>query len=299
MALQPNSLLEDHPQGTGDLNAIVNGNWNSINNYINPAAGLTARLDDDSPPGVGNTVNASGNVFTADDVGATIFFQTDRVNYTIATYVSATKVTVIATGELAAQPFLLYRTGEVERTVLIRGLIKRARMVAGDDKKVPRWNSSLSRCDMENMAGYGVTAGRVLLGGGASTDLTSSSDIVFDDTTDLLTINGKALAKNFYLTHDTLASGASIQIDFSLNELRSISALAHDPTFTTANLAAGRRQTLRIVCDGTPRNFTWPGSWVWLGTAPASIAAGKTGLLTLVAYSSADSGVVAKWEVEP
>lgn len=295
----PNSLLEDHPDGIGDLNAIFNGNWAKLNAYVNPAADLTARLDDNSPPGSGNVVNASAAVFTSDDVGAIIFFEDERVNYTIASYVSATKVTVIGSGELTAQSFTIYRLGQSPRTTYMRGLAKRVRMLASDDKKVPRWNHTDGKCDMVDLPGYNVTSGNILFGGGSSTDVANSADLNFNDTTDLLTINGRALAKNFNLTHDTLASGSSIQIDFSLNQLRSISTLAHDATFTAANLAAGRRQTLRIVCDGTGRNLTWPGSWVWLGTAPTAIAASKTGLLTLIAFSSADSGVVAKWEVQP
>lgn len=298
---QPNSLLEDHPDGTGDLNALHNGNWNTINNYINPAAGLTARLDDDSPPGAGNTVNASASVFTSDDVGATIFFLTDRQNYTISAFTSATKVTVSGTpGELAAQPFMLFRTGQTEYTTLIRGLVKRTRMIAGDNNKVPRWNNSLSRCEMADFPGYNVTLGRVLLGGGSSTDLTSSSDLTFDDSTDLLTVTGKVLAKNFHHTHATIASAASIQLDFQLEELRSINTLAHDVTFTSANLAAGRKQKLRIVCDGTGRNFTFPAGWVFIGAAaPASIAAGKTALLKLTAFGAADTDVVAEYSVQP
>lgn len=300
MALGPNSLLENHPAGTGDINAIINGNWEKINSYFNPGDTMTARLDDDSPPGAGNVVNASANVFTSDDVGAYIYFKTSGLNYEISAYTSATKVTVAGSpGELASQPFILFRISTEERDVVARGLIKRPRMIAADDGKVMRWDNSNTRFNMVSMSGYGVAAGRILFGGGASADLASSSDLAFDDSTDVLTVNGKIVSKNYSFTPGTIASGTSIQIDFSLEELRSISTLAHNPTFTTANLVAGRRQLLRIVCDGTPRTFTFPGTWVWLGTAPAGIAASKTGLLSLISFSSADSGVVAKWEVEP
>lgn len=299
MALKPNSLLEDHPSGQGDINLIINGNWTTLNNYVNPAAGLTATLNDGVPPGAGNVVIASGDVFTSDDVGATIFFESDRQNYTILSYVSPTQVTILGSGELSSQSFQLYRTTETTRTTYIRGLTKRVRMVSGDDKKVPRWNHSLLRCDMVNQPGYNVTLGRVLYGGGSNADLTSSADFTFDDTTDILTVAGFVLAKAYRYTHDTIASAASITLDFALNQLRSINTLAADVTFATSNLAAGRQQVLRIVCDATPRNFTFPGGWVWLGTAPTAIAAGKTGIMTLMAFGTTDSTVVAKWEVQP
>lgn len=301
MALKPNSLLEDHPAGeTGDVNTIVNGNWTTINNYINPGAGLTARLDDGTPPGSGNVITASGDVFLGSDAGATIFFETDRENYTILSVTNATTALVVGSGgELSAQSFQLFRTTETARTALARGLVKQTRIESAQDAMILRWNHSLLRFDLQNIPGYNVALGRVLYGGGASTDLASSADFTFDDSTDILTVNGFALTKAFRLTHATISSAASIGIDFALNQLRSINPLSADVTFSTSNLAAGRQQILRIVCDGTLRNFTWPGSWVWLGSAPASIAANKTGLLTLIAFGTSDSDVVAKWEVEP
>lgn len=299
MALNPNSLLEDHPSGVGDLNSIINGNWRTLNNYVNPAAGLTATLDDGTPPGAGNVVIASGDVFTSDDVGAVIFFESDRESYVILSYVSPTQVTIIGSGELASQSFQLYRTTETARTAYVRGLTKRVRIVGGDDDKILQWNHSLLRFDFVYPPGYNIAAGRLLFGGGTSSDLTSSADLTFDDSSDILTVAGRVTARGYQWTHDTIASAGSITIDFALHQLRSINTLAADVTFATSNLAAGRQQILRIVCDGTPRNFTFPGSWVWLGTAPASIAANKTGILTLTAYGSSDSSVVAKWEVEP
>lgn len=298
MGLYPSSNLEDHPDGLGDLNAIHNSNWQVLNNWISAAFGLTATLNDESA-GAGNIVNASAGIFDDAD-GATIFFLTDRLNYTITSHTSATRAIVGGTpANLASQPFLLFRSSETEYTALARGLLKLTRLGASEDKKVPRWSNSLQRMVLENFPGYAATSGQVLFGGGAGNDMSSSADLVFDDSINLLTVGGNVLANSFRYSHATIASAASIAIDFNTNELSSINTLAHDVTFAASqNIAAGRKKIVRIVCDGTPRTLAFP-AWVWLNTsAPASIAAGKTGLLTLVAFGTADTDVVARWEVE-
>jgi hypothetical protein len=70
-------------------------------------------------------------------------------------------------------------------------------------------------------------------------------------------------------------------------------------TYTTANLRAGEKVEVLVVCDGTPRTFTFPG-WVFIGaSAPAGIAASKTGVLELWVLGDADADVVARWTVQP
>src|SRR5689334_2483421 len=131
MSQQPSSLLEDHPDGGSDLNPIVNGNWRKLNNWINPAMGLTARQDDGTPPGAGNIVTASGAIFTADDDdsgGALILFA-DKSTATIVTFTDSTHVVVSDSKEVASQSFQLYRVSETEKTAIIRALIKRPRMI--------------------------------------------------------------------------------------------------------------------------------------------------------------------------
>lgn len=98
-------------------------------------------------------------------------------------------------------------------------------------------------------------------------------------------------------TVTTLTYAASVALNFTL-PLQDI-ALTGDITLTTSNLAAGRSVLLRILCDATPRNFTFPG-WHFNGAAaPASIAASKTALLRLTAWGSADANVTAEYYVEP
>lgn len=96
---------------------------------------------------------------------------------------------------------------------------------------------------------------------------------------------------------ETLTYAASVELDFGTAEDKTL-ALTGDVTFTSANLEAGREISVRIVADGSTRALAFPAGWVFLGSAPSDIAAGKTGILSLKAYGSADSDVVAAYSVE-
>ena len=85
-------------------------------------------------------------------------------------------------------------------------------------------------------------------------------------------------------------------LDFAGDGYRSIT-LAGNIEFLTANKAAPRRLTLRIIGDGSSRNYTFPG-WTFMGTAPTALAAGKTALLTLICFGSLEADVVAVYSVE-
>jgi hypothetical protein len=74
--------------------------------------------------------------------------------------------------------------------------------------------------------------------------------------------------------------------------------LTGDVTFSTVNLAAGRLYKVVVVADGGPRGLVWPG-WRWVGgSAPASLAANKVGLLEVLSTGTTDEEVVARWSVE-
>jgi len=124
MDLHP-SGLENHPDGTGDLNAIVNSNWLVLNGWINPAQGLTASQST-------TALTASADVFAEDDVGATVRWA-DGTTDTIGAFVSVTAVTMSTSQTKGSQAFELYRTDQNVRDVLLRSLIKRSRMLASDN----------------------------------------------------------------------------------------------------------------------------------------------------------------------
>lgn len=96
----------------------------------------------------------------------------------------------------------------------------------------------------------------------------------------------------------TLTYAATTDLDFAGADCRDL-ALTGDVTFTTSNKASGLSLRIRIKADGSTRNFTFPG-WVFVsGAAPASIASGKTSILELQAFGTADTDIVARYSVEP
>lgn len=242
----PNTQLEDHPAGTGNLNAIINGNWQNIMAMFNPAAGFTFSQS------AGN-VTASSAFFTSDHVGSVIRFASGAIA-TITAYTSATVVTVSPSQTVTpAQAALLYRNDQVPKTAIARGLMRRHRFVAADDLKSIVWDNTLAKF----VFSFGMT-----------------------------------------YPQGTLAYAASVALDFDSNAMQTVS-LTGNITFTTSNRVAGRRKIVRVVCDGTGRNFTFP-SWTFVGaTAPASIAASKTALLMLDCFGTAESDIVARYAVQP
>lgn len=111
--------------------------------------------------------------------------------------------------------------------------------------------------------------------------------------------NGSKFARR--PAHETLSYAASVAISGAPTAARTRTlALTGDITFTTTGLTAGNQVELVIAADGSTRAFTWPAGWKWVGsTAPASIAASKTGVLSMISTTTADTGVIARWSVEP
>lgn len=96
------------------------------------------------------------------------------------------------------------------------------------------------------------------------------------------------------LTLTTLTYSATTDIVMT-NNLNTV-ALTGNITFTTSAKAAGLYTTVRVVCDGSNRTLTFPGTWVWVGSVPPStLLASKVGVLSLICFGANDSDVVASW----
>lgn len=88
----------------------------------------------------------------------------------------------------------------------------------------------------------------------------------------------------------------TVALDLTDNDFQTISISANT-TFTTSNRANGRSKTIRIITDGTLRTLTFP-AWVFVGALPADQAASKTGILTITAFGTSDTDIVAAYAVE-
>ena len=99
--------------------------------------------------------------------------------------------------------------------------------------------------------------------------------------------------------HGTLSYASTVNLDMStLAGLYRTLSLTGNLTFTTSNRAAGRIVVLRLICDATQRNLTFPADWKFIGTKPSNIAASKTGILTLTFFGSTDADCIAAYGVQ-
>lgn len=100
-------------------------------------------------------------------------------------------------------------------------------------------------------------------------------------------------------THTDVPYAASVNIDFAGPEYISIDDVTGNLTFTGSNYTSARHVRIRVVETGaSSRTLTFPGTWVFVGPKPVTIAANKTGLLDLISFGGSSSSVVANWEVQ-
>lgn len=100
-------------------------------------------------------------------------------------------------------------------------------------------------------------------------------------------------------THSTLTYAATVDIDFTLADYRSLS-LTGNVTFTTSNRAAPRARTIRIIGDGSSRTLTFPAGWIFIGAAvPTALAANKVAILSVTCFGANDSDIVAAYSAQP
>jgi len=119
---------------------------------------------------------------------------------------------------------------------------------------------------------------------------------------DAVAITGGVVAADaFAANNDTLAYGATVTLNCatSVRTVQTIT-LAGDLTLATSNLATGRSKFIRLIGDGSSRTLTFPAGWKFLnGTAPATLAAGKTAMLFVFSWGAANADVTATYAVEP
>jgi len=103
--------------------------------------------------------------------------------------------------------------------------------------------------------------------------------------------------KNVINDLKTITYAASVALNFNDEELNTIS-LTGNITFTTSNLAIGRKKTIRIKSDASSRTLTFPATWTFMGTKPTATTASKDSMLSLISYGTTDADVIAVFAEE-
>jgi hypothetical protein len=110
-----------------------------------------------------------------------------------------------------------------------------------------------------------------------------------------------AAGADFAAAYATLGYAGTVDIDFTnVNTYRQIT-LAGDLILTTSNRAAARNKVIFLVGDGSIRTLTFPAGWTFVNASgmPASLAANKTAVLSIVCRDANDSGVLAVYTEQP
>lgn len=108
------------------------------------------------------------------------------------------------------------------------------------------------------------------------------------------TINGYVAANNYTMPVQTEASN-NVLLDFTGGTGLHTRSANGSIVITATNYSVGAVKTLFITSDSTSRSLTFPSAWIWLGSKPTSIAASRTGVLTVTSLGTAEANAVASW----
>lgn len=113
-------------------------------------------------------------------------------------------------------------------------------------------------------------------------------------------VNGRLVWTRTQVNLGVITYAGVVPLDLSaMNDFQSLT-LAGDITFTAGlTYSPGLRKEISITADGSLRNITWPAGWTWLGTAPTTLAANKTGMVRLRCTGTTAASLLASWEVQP
>ncbi len=146
-----------------------------------------------------------------------------------------------------------------------------------------------------------VTTDRIAVFDGTTGKLLKQASVLVSD---LLPLSGGTMTgaittdKQIVTTVATLGTTGTLNIDMNASMLQTTGTLTGNITLTTSNRSAGETVTLRIVNGGTNRTITWPAGWKFVGTAPAApetITANKVAIVTITAFGTADTDIVAAY----
>jgi hypothetical protein len=113
----------------------------------------------------------------------------------------------------------------------------------------------------------------------------------------LLSGQTPALA-NIVLSASTLTYSATQTLDFSASAYQNL-ALTGGVTLASSNLAVGRAITVLLTAAST-QTLAFPAGWIFIGAAaPASLAAGKTAILSLTSFGTTNANVIAAYSAQP
>jgi hypothetical protein len=136
------------------------------------------------------------------------------------------------------------------------------------------------------------TANELVTVGSTTTELDAEANLTFDGS--LLSLTG-----NLHTSVHDYGTTADINVDLNEDALQKALLNGNVAIDTAAaNKGAGKSIVIKILCDGTARNFTWNSSWIFIGEKPTSIAASKTAILSMTCFGTAETDIVCSYAVQ-
>ena len=122
----------------------------------------------------------------------------------------------------------------------------------------------------------------------------SSSGVAVPTT---LNLSGNNL-DNIKNLHHNISAMSGTAINFNNDQVETMGFSA-SLTLTTSNRATGRSKTLKMSnTSGSTQTLAFPAGWTFVGTKPTDQAGGKTAILTVTCFGTADTDIVAGYAVE-
>ena len=133
---------------------------------------------------------------------------------------------------------------------------------------------------------------------GTVATLNSTTGTIQSLTSSTASVSDIVTTKNIAINVTTLATASGTQNLDLTSQGYLTHSITGNITYTASNYAAGRSLSIRITCDGTQRNLTFPAAWVFVGSKPTAIAASKIGILSITSFGATEADTVAAYAVQ-
>jgi len=144
--------------------------------------------------------------------------------------------------------------------------------------------------DVTNAGVFSIASGVIVSGDLNSENFSNITGIGTQAQTLNMNDNQVSNINSAHANITTITSATSLTLDFDDDE-EQLLPLAHNTTFASSNLGAGRHKTIHIT-SASAQTMAFPADWTFLGAdAPTTTAAGKDSVLHMTSTTTADAGV--------
>jgi len=126
----------------------------------------------------------------------------------------------------------------------------------------------------------------------------TTGDISPEDIRNAITNTVDSMSYQDINTSGGLDFDGALVIDLN-HPVQTLSLDGHVTDITTEGRSASKNKSVKVLLDsnGADRNLAFSSSWEWIGTKPSGISNTDKGLLTMTNFGSAETDIVAAYQV--